>query len=281
MKKVASLVAAALVTCSLSACGNRNTAYRNNNVNQPVRNAAQDIRNAGQNVGQNVRNDVTNRNTANAPNVSTAGYKDGVYLGEGNKDSRGTDAAIVTVSGGRITDVVLKTLDPQGRDVAHYNLTPGTTVGTTTGNNANGTVGNNNAAGPTPGVNNRATGNTGSAMGGTGTTGGTMGNNANGVTGGAIGGPTGGVMGGTNTSISGRNADVAPNGNAYKGGHTGTATGPDATATSLTTLDRAKIDLAAAIVRNQTANVNISSSHPATVDNWKLAVSRALESAKR
>lgn len=279
MKKVASLVAAALITCSLGACGNRNTAYRNGNVNQPVRNAAQDMRNAGQNirnVGQNVRNDVTNRNTANAPGVGTTAYKDGIYLGEGNRDSRGTQAAIVTIRGGKITDVVFKTLDAQGRDVAHYNVPAGTTNG-----NANTTVGG-NAADATKG----ATGNTGSTMGGTGTVGGTMGNNnTNRFTGGAVGGPTGGTMGGTNIGISGRNT----NGTTQWGTNTGTNTGVGTnvgtnngtTGTNLTTLDIAKRDLANAIVSNQTANVNIKNSHPATVDNWKLAVSRALESAKR
>lgn len=99
MKKIASIVAAALVTCSLSACGNRNTAYRTPSTNQ-----------GGTNIGMNQGN-----YTAGVGN--TVAYKDGVYLGEGNRTSMGNQAAIITVSGGRITDAFLKTLDAQGKEM--------------------------------------------------------------------------------------------------------------------------------------------------------------------
>lgn len=315
MKKVASLVAAALITCSLSACGNRNTAYYRNN-NQPPLNSSQDIRNnnAGTNIGSNVN--------------TTSMYKDGVYLGSGNnRGATGNEAAIVTIRGGRIVDVALKSMDAQGRDITHYSGTANNT-GTVGGNtsvrsgvNNGGTVGGNTIT--RSDVNNGSLGytgeTTGSAMGGTGTTGTGVRGNANLAPYGGVGGntsvhPYGGVAnngspyyGGNNGAGAGgtvgRNVGI-PNGTGgtygYGGttgnntagtnyGYNGTMNGTNqgavggntSTTTNMSTLEIARRDLAAAIIRQQSSYVNISSNQTGAVENWKLAVTRALDSARK
>lgn len=203
MKKIASIVAAALMTCSISACGNRNTAYRTPTTQQGKTNFGMNQGNYNAGVG------------------NTVAFKDGVYLGEGNRTSRGNEAAIIRVTGGRITDVTLKTLDAQGREI-YTNGTPG---------NANG-VGANTAGGTT-------VGNTTGVNPNTGRTGGT--------TNGAI---TGGSTGRTTTT---------------------------------TNLDRVTSNLANAVVSQQTHNVTVNNpgTDASSVNNWKLAVSRALESARK
>lgn len=272
MKKIATLVAAALITCSLGACGNRNTAYDNLNNNGAPMNTAQDNLNL--------------RNRATAPNIGVnTGLRDGVYLGEGNnRGATGNEAAIVTINGGRITNVVLKSMDSQGKDIT-YNSTTGGTTDVNIGGTTRGST-----PGVNPGLNNRAPGNNtagttggaatgnpnggyvgGNANGGYGGTyGGTTGSNTGGnATGGYTGGTYGGTMGGTNVGGIGGTTGTTIDRN------TGTGTG------TASALEIARKDLANAIVRNQTANVNISTNQTGAVNNWKLAVTRALESAKR
>lgn len=218
MKKVASIIATALITCSLSACGNRNTAYRTPGIDQGRANINIDQRN---NVG-----------------VDTAAFKDGVYLGEGNKTSQENHAAIVTVRNGRITNVVLKTLDSQGKEIttrssSNFNIADinNTTIGGTTGIDA--------TRGTTPGI----------------TPPGPRTNNIANDT--------------TNNNITNNNT-------------TNNITNNTAN-TALTHSERVRQDLANAIVSQQTNNVAISNVGNETfaVDNWKLAVSRALVGAKR
>lgn len=201
MKKIASVVAAALITCSISACGNRNTAYRTPSTNQ-----------GGTNIGMNQGN-------YNAGVGNTVAFKDGVYLGEGNRTSMGNQAAIVTVSGGRITDVVLKTLDAQGREV----YSQGANVGTNTGR-VNNTTGTTIKSGTPAGT----------------TTDGTVGNT---------------ITNGANTVRD----------------------------TVTSSIERVRRDLSGAVVSQQTHNVTINStgSDTAAVNNWKLAISKALETARK
>lgn len=192
MKKVASIVATALITCSLSACGNRNAAYRTPGTTQ-----------GGTNIN------------INQP-IGTAAFKDGVYLGEGNKTSQENHAAIVTVRNGRISNVVLKTLDNQGKEIITRSSS-GFSTNTTQG----GTTGTGITRGTTPGVN-----------------------------------PSGAPTTGSTNGIS-NNA-------------------------TLTHSERVRQDLANAIVSQQTYNVTINNVGNDTfaVDNWKLAVNRALVGAK-
>jgi hypothetical protein len=139
-----------LMLGSIVGCGNRNTALENRNINQSI------------NQGTNQRN-------------YTTALRDGVYLGAGNRSTNGNQAAIVTVKGGKITDVALKSIDAEGREINQDRTITGTTGGNTVGN---------------------AVGNTGGTLGGdmNGTQGGTSnGNmNRNDAVGGTVGGTTGG-----------------------------------------------------------------------------------------
>lgn len=260
MKKITSLVAAALVTCSLSACGNRNTTYRTPGTNQ-----------GGTNIGMNQGN-------YNA-GVNTTAYRDGVYLGEGNRSSMGNQAAIVTVRGGRITDVVLKTIDAQGKETSYTGGGNGTGTnlgGTTTGTTGGTNVGTNN------GVSNGGGTTTGSNTGWGNVTGGTVGGNP-------VGGSNAGTTGRTpagGTVTGGTNINGSPTGGTAAGGSAGGAiTGRNTTdgTTVTTNLERVRRDLANAVVSQQTYNVNVANagSDATSVNNWKLAISRALDSARR
>lgn len=208
MKKAASIIATALITCSLSACGYRNTTYRTPGINQ-----------GGTNINTDQRNNV---------GVGTATFKDGVYLGEGNKTSQENHAAIVTVVNGRISNVVLKTLDSQGKEIttrSSYNYTTAGVNNTVPG----GTTTTNPAAGNTSGI----------------------------------------TAPGTTTNIEANN--------------TINNTTNNTTGAALTHSERVRQDLSNAIISQQTYNVTINNVGNDTfaVDNWKLAVSRALVGARR
>lgn len=146
MNRVASTMVSILILSSIVGCGNRNTALQNRNINQSI------------NQGANQRN-------------YTTALRDGVYLGAGNRTTSGNQAAIVTVKGGKITDVALKSIDAEGREINQ-----GRTITEATGGNTTGTVG----------------GTTGGNMNGTqgGTSNGNM--NRNIAPGGTVGGTTGG-----------------------------------------------------------------------------------------
>lgn len=123
MNRTASAIASILILSSLVGCGNRNAALGNRSINQSI--------NQGTKQG----------------NYTTA-LRDGVYLGAGDRTSSGNQAAIVTVKGGKITDVVLKSIDVQGREIISGRTAGGTTGGTTSGaiggtagGNMNGTQG--------------------------------------------------------------------------------------------------------------------------------------------
>lgn len=96
MKKVANITIAVLIACSMASCGNRSTALKN-----------QGAKTGGTNLNIGQRSNV---------GVGSTVYKDGIYLGKGNKNSNGNHAAVVTITGGKITNVVLKSIDTQGKE---------------------------------------------------------------------------------------------------------------------------------------------------------------------
>lgn len=242
MKKVVSIVAVALITCSLNACGNRNTSFRNPGINQ-----------GGTNIGLN---------QGSNPGTTTT-YRDGVYIGEGNKTAAGNQAAVVTITGGRISNVVLKTLDAKGTEITTNRQTSTGNAGTAIGSNMGGT------ASGTPGE----------------TTSGTKDIVNGGTTGGAKGGATSGAITGTG----GGRANGTASGNLVTGGTTGGATdgttinGTTAGGNTVNNYERVRRDLASSIVQNQTTNVTIGDvgNEKNATDNWKLAVNRALDRAKK
>lgn len=123
MNRVTSTIISILILSSVIGCGNKNTALKNSNINQGT-------------------NQTDNRGI-NQGNSNTA-LRDGVYLGAGNRTSSGNQAAIVTVKGGKITNVVLKSIDAEGREINHSRTIDGSVGGTTNGTaggNMNGTMG--------------------------------------------------------------------------------------------------------------------------------------------
>lgn len=242
MKKVATLVITALVVSSLSGCTNRNTSYRNRN----------DI-NRGTNQGttQGTRTGYGTNNTGTSQGM----YKDGIYTGEGDKGANGNQTATVVISGGRITDITLRTVDAQGRDTAgnaaqgraagiggDTTTTPGSRYFNTPGITAGGAevgMGSETAVEPR--------GNTGYA-----TEDSSFQNN---------GGGAGGTIGGTVDGTSGR-------------ANTGTAAGTNGS------YDRIRTQISRNMINQQTADIALNENDTSEGRNWKVAVRRALDKAR-
>lgn len=62
--------------------------------------------------------------------ITTKIYKDGTFTGSGNKTANGNEVAAVTIKGGRITNITLRRIDRNGKEIPITNMT-GTTPGTT------------------------------------------------------------------------------------------------------------------------------------------------------
>jgi uncharacterized protein with FMN-binding domain len=60
---------------------------------------------------------------ANKENTTTAPMKDGVYEAFGDKWKYGQESAVVTISGGKMTNVVLKRLTVEGQEVKYEEWT--------------------------------------------------------------------------------------------------------------------------------------------------------------
>jgi uncharacterized protein with FMN-binding domain len=243
MKKIATLVITALVVSSISGCANRNTDYGNqNNMN----------RGTNQGTAQGTRTGYGTNNVG----TTQGAYKDGIYTGEGERGANGNQTATVVISGGRITDITLRTVDAQGRDAAGTGTvgratgmarevgdtagTPGSRYFNTPGITAGG-VGADTAEAPR--------GNTGYVTGDY-----SFQN---------IGGDAGGMIGGTVDGASGT-------------GNTGWATG----GTGNGSFERERTQLARRIIDQQTADIALNENDTSEARNWKLAVRRALDKAR-
>lgn len=101
MNRGKSTIISILILGSIVGCGNRNTALENRTLNK-----------------------TDNRGT-NQASYNTA-LRDGVYLGAGNRSSNGNEAAIVTVKGGKIVDVALKSINAEGKEINSGGTTGGT-----------------------------------------------------------------------------------------------------------------------------------------------------------
>ena len=127
MRKASSTIISILILSSLVGCGNKNTALRNQNMNQKG-------------------------NQGSIQGTPYTAFRDGVYLGTGNRSSSGNQAAIVTVKDGKITDVVLKSLDADGKEIQHGRpveggVGAGTTPGVATKGSTGGGIGASGASG--------------------------------------------------------------------------------------------------------------------------------------
>lgn len=202
--------------------------------------------------------------------TTTRSLRNGTYTGQGNKTASGNEIATVTISGGKITNITLRRVDANGKEIPITNTTttPGTTSGitqTTPGTNQN----MNAAGGSTPGT---AAGNT---LGSTpGTTSGTTSGTTN-VTPGTTTTPGATTAPGTTTTTPG--ATTTP-------GTTTTTPGTTSGVAQQTTVNYYDVrnSLMSAMMKAQSYNVNITapSAASATIANWKLAVRRALDQAR-
>lgn len=270
MKKMLSIIFAGAFSLALVSCGTSNDGMRNR---------------VGLNNGTGRR--ISQQNITGVRN----NYRDGVYVGYGNARGGTNEMAVVEVRNGRIIDIDLVSLDQQGYNNAISNMggtgtrmsSQGTIIGGTT-NNTNttrnsGTTGITGTTGTGTRLNSGITGTT--------TPNTTTGNNNNNQTirnyNNAMGGNTNGntnniarnnngIGGGTGTTTgTGTNMGIGTNG-------TGTAVG-----TAGNILDQARTSLISTMLRRQSYDVtytNNSTAMSGTIDNWKLAVQRALAQAR-
>jgi uncharacterized protein with FMN-binding domain len=195
------------------------------------------------NGGTNIGRTFTINNNNN--NNATANYKDGVYTAFGNANTNGNDRATVTIRNGLISDIDLASVSQQ-ESLNYGNATGARTNNQDITNNQNRySNGNNTGTGTITGT-------------GAGTSTGT--NNTTGL--GGVGTGTGTTANNTTSTGIGQTIDNA----------TGDA------------LSRTKTTLVNAIIQNQSSNVTINDNDTnasSKIGNWKLAVSRALEQARR
>lgn len=253
MKKILSLAIAFTVTLSLSACAARNNRIYNRTG-------------VGDNTGISTRrlSDITDINNRNG------NYRDGVYTGYGNGHRNGNERATVQIRNGRIVDIDLSTVNQQG------------TINNTTGNRLNtqdGTITGrriDNQAGTNIGLRNDTV--TGSELARRNV----IGNREINTPGAIPWDTSGNFTGGNNigNTTGGLPGNIVGNGTVnmkgYGGGAMGTPVG--------TTLDGVRTSLENTMIQQQTYDVNITNRDTTTVNtvnNWKLAVRRALEQARR
>lgn len=145
MRKTLGVVTASLVAFSITmvGCGNKNTAMNPGNYQNSINQTQNQMKNRTNNMTNDVRNQVGNRMAdGTTPGKSNMIYNDGIYLGEGNKAPDGShQAAIVTVTGGKITDIVLKTIDKQGKEIGYSGAT-GKTLTNNTSDRDRSQIGN-------------------------------------------------------------------------------------------------------------------------------------------
>jgi uncharacterized protein with FMN-binding domain len=209
----------------------------------------------GNNSGNN-RTGVRNNNGTDVrrltqQNTNNITYRDGVYTGYGDANGGGNQMATVTVRNGRIADIDL------------------TTVGNQAGpNNATGT-GRNNQTG------------TGNRMG----TGANNGTTTPGTTGGGVAGPDYPLTpGGTTDNTT--DTDLGNRTGTNTGNGTDTGLGNRTGITGGNVVDAAnavRTRLVNAMIRDQRYDVTIDNNDTAytsQINNWKLAVRRALDQAR-
>ncbi|MGM9973287.1 MAG: hypothetical protein ACI33K_04500, partial [Clostridiaceae bacterium] len=137
MKKVLSTIMALLIATGLTACGCGNG--RDNNTGAGAgadkENTAGTETGNGANNGNggNMGNNGATNNGSNTGNgtATTKTYKDGTYTGKGEPWEYGSEEAVVTVKGGKITNIELRRLDKEGKEIDYANWTGKEVNGTT------------------------------------------------------------------------------------------------------------------------------------------------------
>ena len=145
MKKVLSIVMAILIATGLSACGCGNSNGTDNNTGAGA--GADKENSAGTETGNNgnmnnggnkengTTNNGTNNGTTNGNNngstATTKSYKDGTYTGKGEKWEYGSEESVVTIKNGKITNIELRRLDKDGKEIDYTQWTGKEVNGTT------------------------------------------------------------------------------------------------------------------------------------------------------
>jgi hypothetical protein len=240
MKKLLSILTTFILVFSLMACTNKNTAMKNNQTG-------------------------TNSNTPKSGSTNSSSavgkYNNGIYVGQSNINTSGSETAIVTIRDGAIDNVELLKIDNTGRimDTHTPNYSSATEPNSSNINAPNGTI---------------TTPNTTAAPSTTTVPGTTI---ASGT-----GDGTGTVTDGTglpNTNISSRDNNTANN-------TTNNLTNNNTASNNTTnnadvSLASAKKDLINNVINSQTAdvNINVDGSVKTSIDNWKTAIQNALNKA--
>jgi hypothetical protein len=289
MKRVLSLAVTTSVLLLLSACRTGNVGMNNRNNN------ALNGTNQGPTVGMGSNNYGTGNGTTNIGrtsgtnmnNYSKSSYKDGGFTNFGNGHDNVNERAVVNIRNGRIVSIDLATVSQQ--EASNYGTNAGTGYGTRTGYGTNDLIGNGTNAGYTTGTGN-ATG-TGYGNGATTNYGANPG----------FGTDTGYGLGSGYDTGYGTNSEyrvgTGLNNNIGNGTNTGINTGLGTGTNTITgtrtaaplnatndTLNNTKTYLINAMIQAQSDNVtldNIDKNMTTAVENWKLAVSRALYQANR
>ena len=253
MKKIAALVISVLIVGSLSGCTNRNTGYRNQSNGM----------NPGINQGTRTGYGINNRGTIQGA------YRDGIYTGEGDKGANGNQTATVVISGSRITDITLRTVDAQGKETSG-NIGAATGIGNTTGTGAATGVGNTTGTGAATGMGNTT---------GTGNTTNTPGTGFSGTPGATTGGANGGMAGNMTGTPRGNTGYVSgDNGSQNMDGNVGGIMGRTTTGTS--SYDSVRRQIATSMINQQTSEITLNGNDDTISRNWKIAVRRALDKAR-
>lgn len=142
---------AILIATGLSACGcgtgngtDNNTgagagADKENSAGTETGNNG-DMNNNGNNnngAANNGTNNGTNGGTTNGTNngngttTTTKSYKDGTYTGKGEKWEYGSEESVVTIKNGKITNIELRRLDNDGKEIDYSQWTGKEVNGTT------------------------------------------------------------------------------------------------------------------------------------------------------
>lgn len=290
MRKLAGLAAAMTLSLVLSACAAGNNGINNQNG-------------VGSNIG--TRRMSTGQNNIINNNIS---YRDGIYTGYGNDHSNGNERAIVEIRNGRIVNVSLISVGPNGT-TNNTSVNGGTNI-STPGTGLNNQTGTNMSTGTNMGIgNNTASGNNMMQWNNpTNALRNTPGTTTDDMTGNTTGDRTADITGNTTTNVpsavprnaAGNGAVNVPsntpanmpnniNGNTvgYGNNNINSINGYNGTGTGVnmgTTLDGVRNTLANLVIQHQTSNVNYTGAGTAysdTISNWKLAISRALSQARR
>lgn len=244
MKKLLSLAIAFTAALSLSAC-----TVGNNRIN--------DRNKVGYDGGIGTRR-LSQENIINNTNLN---YRDGIYTGYGDDHTNGNERAIVEIRNGRIANIDLARVNNTTRTGINTQTTPGTVIDNQMGTGIGTRTGTGTGTVNQPILRNTP-GSTTNYMPGT-----TTGDWTQNIDGSAIG----------NTGIP---ANIPRNTTGNVGTNINTAGG----GITQTGIDGVRTNLTNMMIQNQSYDVNVTNNDSTligTINNWKLAVRRALDQARR